>query len=74
MGSARFVMIPFSLANHWETAMSRKSDLLEEREGVLKVLFGAIFDGLKVTTEQFNTAVHHLGTINILLERCDDDE
>jgi hypothetical protein len=52
--------------------MSKKSDILEEREGVLKFIFDAIFHGLQATTAQFNAAIHHLGTLNKRLEKCDD--
>jgi hypothetical protein len=53
--------------------MTRKSDLLEARESVLKFLFDAIFHGLQTTREKFNAAIHDLGTIDKLLKKRDED-
>ena len=53
--------------------MNKKSALLEEREGVLTFLFDAIFHGLQTTKDQFNLAIHRLGTLDRLLKKCDDE-
>lgn len=54
--------------------MARKSDLLEERESVVTFLFDAIFHGLQTTKDQFNAAIHRLGTLDRLLRKSDDQD
>ena len=54
--------------------MSRKSDLLELRKSIQEFIHAAIFRGLQTTKENFNYAIHDLGTVNMLLKKCKDEE
>ena len=53
--------------------MSKRSDLLEERERVWTFLFDAIFHGLQTTADKFKAAIHHIGTLTRQIEKCDDE-
>lgn len=53
--------------------MTKKSDLLAERQRVWDFLFDAIFHGLETTGDTIKAAIHHIGTLTKLIEKCDEE-
>ncbi len=54
-----------------EVMMSRKSDLLEEKQGIVHWLLDVLLGRLTATKEAIGNAIHRLGTVERRLK--DDD-
>lgn len=52
--------------------MSRKSDLLEERQGIVRWLLDVSFGRLMATAAEIGRAIFRIGTINRRLKDDDD--